>query len=149
MSKALHGPMADCMTSCSDELGSGLCSEVAFDLPCKAASSRSSATCPEANEEGPTEGHAPWSKLQVFSFSRWASMFAPSLVASGTPFAEFLKSILHCQVQLAPASEKALFPLPIPKLGVFGPLRCGARQRRKIRVDQAFHVIIMAPNYWH
>ena len=121
LSKAPHGSPADCMTSCSDELGSGLCSEVAFDPPCKAASSQSSSTCSEANEEGPMEGQALWSKLQVFSFSRWASMLVPSLVASGIPFAEFLKSTLHCQAQLAPASEKALFPICIAKLGVFGP----------------------------
>ena len=46
-------------------------------------------------------------------------------------------------------SEEALFPLPVPKPGVFKVAKCGSRERRKRRFDQAFHVFVMALNFWH
>jgi len=48
------------------------------------------------------------------------------------------------------APEKALFPLPLPKEGVFTvPSRAGSRERRRRSFDQAFHVAVMALNFWH
>ncbi|CAK9067376.1 unnamed protein product [Durusdinium trenchii] len=46
-------------------------------------------------------------------------------------------------------STQALFPLPVPKLGVFKNYKCGSRERKKRAFDRAFHVCVMAFNFWH
>ena len=47
------------------------------------------------------------------------------------------------------APEQALFPLPVPKVGVFCSRKRGSRERRKNASDKAFHVLVMAMNFWH
>ncbi|CAK9071555.1 Uncharacterized protein SCF082_LOCUS35379 [Durusdinium trenchii] len=46
-------------------------------------------------------------------------------------------------------STQALFPLPVPKLGAFKNYKCGSRERKKRAFDRAFHVCVMAFNFWH
>ena len=71
---------------------------------------------------------------------------------SGTPFGVFLHSSFHIIRSDAFAPAKHVFPLPVPKTGLFGslPLRCSSRRRRrKVAFDQAFHVLVMALNFLH
>ena len=46
-------------------------------------------------------------------------------------------------------STQALFPLPVPKLGIFRNYKCGSRERRRRAFYRAFHVCVMAFNFWH
>ena len=100
-----------------------------------------------ASEPPPTSRQ--WERLQTFSFSRWASSLCSEVLRSKTSFGIFLRSTLTVQRLLPSTSSSALFPLPVPKLGIFLPRRCGSRQRRRLMVDRAFHVCIMALNFWH
>ena len=121
-----------------DTTGStSFCSEEPQKHPCQAG--------PGCNDDLPS-----WTFLQTFSFSRWTSSLCRLVLASHTPFAEFLKRTLHITRSSEMAPEKALFPLPLPKEGVFTvPSRAGSRERRRRSFDQAFHVAVMALNFWH
>ena len=90
-----------------------------------------------------------WNSLQTFSFVRWCSGLLGDVLATSTPFASFLRSTLYASRSTVQAPEKALFPLPFPKLGIFAPLpsRCSSRMRRKFGFDRAFHVMIAALNF--
>ena len=90
-----------------------------------------------------------WNSLQTFSFVRWCSGLLGDVLATSTPFASFLRSTLYASRSTVQAPEKALFPLPFPKLGIFAPLpsRCSSRMRRKFGFDRAFHVVIAALNF--
>ena len=90
-----------------------------------------------------------WEKLREFSFGAWASMLLRSVLDARTPFSEFLKTTLHTGPMHGHAGEQALFPLPVPKHGIFERLSCGSRQRRRLIFDRAFHTIVMALNFWH
>ena len=99
---------------------------------------------------GEGDGHQPyWNSLQTFSFVRWCSSLLGDVLATSTPFASFVRSTLHATRSTVQAPEKALFPLPFPKLGIFTPLphRCSSRMRRKFGFDRAFHVVIAALNF--
>lgn len=82
-----------------------------------------------------------WRMMQTFSFSRWASSLGS--------FGIFLRSTLTAQRLHPCTSSTALIPLPIPKLGIFEQRRCGSKERRKRSFDQAFHICVMAFNFWH
>ena len=97
----------------------------------------------------PKDGVPMWDKLQKYSFLSWASSLPTKILSSRTPFAEFIRSSLQSQPLHVCAGEQALFPLPIPKHGLFRRLRCGGRMRRRIIFDRVFHMIIMALNFWH
>lgn len=90
-----------------------------------------------------------WNSLQTFSFVKWCSGLLGDVLATSTPFASFLRSTLYASRSTVQAPEKALFPLPFPKLGIFAPLpsRCSSRMRRKFGFDRAFHVVIAALNF--
>eukprot|EP00435_Cladocopium_sp_Y103_P040350 s366_g11.t1 len=47
------------------------------------------------------------------------------------------------------APDGSLFPLPIPKTGIFAQRSCGSKERRRRSLDRAFHIMVMALNYWH
>jgi len=48
------------------------------------------------------------------------------------------------------ASAKALFPIPLPKEGVFTvSSSAGSRERRRKSFDQAVHITVMALNFWY
>ena len=99
---------------------------------------------------GEGDGHQSyWNSLQTFSFVRWCSSLLGDVLATSTPFASFVRSTLHATRSTVQAPEKALFPLPFPKLGIFTPLphRCSSRMRRKFGFDRAFHVVIAALNF--
>ena len=114
-----------------------------FERACNPSKS-STVTAAHDDQAAPT-----WSTLQTFSFSRWASSLCREVLASKTPFAAFLKTTLH--VNRGPkASEKVLFPLPVPKPDAFDQLtKGGSRCRRRRSFNQAFHILVMALNFWH
>lgn len=92
-----------------------------------------------------------WNSLQTFSFSRWCSRLLGDVLASNTSFAAFLKATLHTSRSTAVAPEKALFPLSFPKFGLFASRssRQSSRARRKLALDQAFHIMVAALNFLH
>eukprot|EP00435_Cladocopium_sp_Y103_P055970 s92_g18.t1 len=91
-----------------------------------------------------------WTSLQSFSFARWTSTLCRRVMASRTPFSEFLRTTFHVDRSSSVMPEQALFPLPVPKVRVFrGRFNEGSRQRRRRAFDQAFHIAVMALNFWH
>ena len=104
-----------------------------------------------AEEDG--SGTSPdatiWGRMQTYSFEQWASSLCAAVLRSRTSFAMFLRSTLQAQRLLPCRSTKALFPLPIPAPGIFQKKANGSRHRRRLAFNQAFHVCIMALNFWH
>ena len=104
----------------------------------------------DAKSPGASESSAKsyWNSLQTFSFARWCSRLLDDVLSSGTPFAAFVKSTLHISRSASLAPDKALFPLPFPKLGLFASRssRQSSRARRKLAFDQAFHILVAALN---
>ena len=92
-----------------------------------------------------------WTSLQSHSFVKWCSSLPRKALNSGTPFGVFLQRTFHITRSRLTAPAKHIFPLPVPKVGVFEPLppRCSSRRRGKAGFDQAFHVIVMALNFLH
>ena len=89
--------------------------------------------------------------LQSHSFVKWCSSLPRKALNSGTPFGAFLHSTFHITRSDSVAPAKLLFPLPVPKTGLFEPLpfRCSSRRRRKVGFGQAFYVLVMALNFLH
>ena len=116
------------------EFGAGPCSETSS---CRANATSAAHSMPS------------WDKLQTFSFREWCSSLYSKVSNSKTPFAVFLKKTCHVArvPHYAPAS--ALFPIPVPKCGIFDGAKVGSRQRRKRSFERAFHVCVMAMNFWH
>ena len=92
-----------------------------------------------------------WNSLQSFSFVQWCSRLLGDVLASGTPFAAFVKKTLHASRSPSIAPAKALFPLPFPKFGLFEARssRQSSRARRRLAFDQAFHILVAALNFLH
>ena len=130
-----------------------LCSGGSKEGPCKTCHSATNSTAvdsPAAKFHGHDDTPPTWSSLQRFSFSKWASSLCRRVLATKTPFSAFLRGTLQVRRCSRVASEKALFPLPVPKEGVFETKRSdGSRCRRRKATDQAFHIAIMALNFWH
>ena len=103
---------------------------------------------PEASAR-PGGPHSLWDTLQVFSTHDWCATLPVRVLNSRTPFAEFLRQTLHADRLPVQAPVDALFPLPIPKTGVFSRRKCGSRERSKRVRDRAFHITVMALNFWH
>ena len=76
-------------------------------------------------------------------------MLYSKVLNSRTPFAEFLKKTCLVDRATLGAPENVLFPIPVPKCGIFTNEKVGARQRRRRHFDRAFHILVMAVNYWH
>ena len=93
----------------------------------------------------------PWTSMQDFSFVRWCRSLPFLALRTRTPFAAFLRKTLHTTRLLRSAPASALFPLPLPKHGVFDglPSRVSSRRRRKVEFDRAFHVLVCALNFLH
>ena len=107
---------------------------------------------PSANFEVPHPGaDDPWKELQSFSFAIWRRRLLSMGLHTRTAFAAFLKTTLHASRSSEVAPANALFPLPIPKPGVFTvlPSRCASQKRRRIAFDRAFHIIVCAVNFLH
>ena len=96
-----------------------------------------------------SEGLPKWSAMQSFSFGAWCKSLCAQVLRSRTSFSEFLRTTLHVDRSTATASEQALFPLPVPKTGIFEAKQMGPRERVRRSVDQAFHIMIMALNFLH
>ena len=92
-----------------------------------------------------------WTSLQSHSFVKWCSSLPRKALNSGTPFGAFLLATFHLTRSGVSAPAKLLFPLPVPKPGIFAPLppRCSSRRRRRVGFEQAFHVVVMALNFLH
>jgi hypothetical protein len=91
-----------------------------------------------------------WSSLQTFSFLQWTSSLCRQVLGSCTPFACFLKRTLHIARSPEVAPAKVLYPLPLPKVGVFQvSAKAGSKERRRKAFDQAVHITVMALNFWH
>ena len=82
---------------------------------------------------------------------KWCSSLPRKALNSGTPFGAFLLATFHLTRSGVSAPAKLLFPLPVPKPGIFVPLpsRCSSRRRRKVGFEQALHVVVMALNFLH
>ena len=93
----------------------------------------------------------PCTSMQDFSFARWCRSLPFLALRTRTPFAAFLRKTLHTTRLLRSAPASALFPLPLPKHGVFDglPSRVSSRRRRKVEFDRAFHVLVCALNFLH
>ena len=91
-----------------------------------------------------------WETLQSFSFARWCSSLCRRVLRSRTAFGAFVSKTLQIPRWTGPPA-KLLFPLPVPKPGVFVSLhpRVSSRHRRKHSLDQALHVVVMALNFLH
>lgn len=110
-------------------------------------SSHDEACCSDvqAAEEIPS-----WESLQSISFASWTSTLCRDVLRTKTPFAAFLRSSLSVRRSTEVGSDKALFPLPVPKEGIFVDCsKGGSRCRRRRAFDRALHVIVMALNFWH
>ena len=91
-----------------------------------------------------------WSSLQTFSFLQWTSSLCRQVLSSCAPFACFLKRILHIVRSPEVAPAKVLYPLPLPKVGVFQvSAKAGSKDRRRKAFDQAVHITVMALNFWY
>ena len=90
-----------------------------------------------------------WDRLQEFSFSKWCRSVCSKILTSRTAFSQFVRTTLHIERSSLRNPEKVLFPLPIPKTGVFEPKKYGSRARKQKSFDQAFHCSVMALNYLH
>ena len=111
----------------------------------------SKASVPGKTPARPKDDERPqWSNLQETSSTSWCTSLLAEVLRSRTAFSEFLKTTLHADRAAYVASGKALFPLPIPQMGLFEKVgRCGSRERRKRAMSRAFHIMVMALNYWH
>lgn len=92
-----------------------------------------------------------WTFLQSYSFRRWCASLPRTVLSSRTAFSAFLLRTFHISRSDSQAPAKLLFPLPVPKCGIFEalPPRCSSRHRRRVDFDRAFHVLIMALNFLH
>ena len=92
-----------------------------------------------------------WTFLQSYSFRRWCASLPRTVLSSRTAFSAFLLRTFHISRSDSQAPAKLLFPLPVPKCGIFEalPPRCSSRHRRRVEFDRAFHVLIMALNFLH
>ena len=111
-----------------------------------------SAKHPPADLGAPYQGaHDPWKELQSFSFAIWCRRLICMVLRTRTAFSAFLKTTLQASRSNEVAPANALFPLPIPKPGVFAvlPSRCASQKRRRVAFDRAFHIIVCALNFLH
>ena len=90
-----------------------------------------------------------WTSLQSTSTLSWISTLCDKVLSSRTAFNAFLRTTLHADRSTKFAPDGSLFPLPLPKPGIFAQRKCGSRERKKRAVARAFHVMVMALNYWH
>ena len=116
--------------------------DVTIRSPCSEAPPCRTSACPSSSL--PT-----WESLQTFSFHEWCSTLYSKVVNSKTPFAQFVKNTCLVVRASSYASEKSLFPIPVPKCGIFSAEKVGSRQRKRRHFDRALHIVIMALNYWH
>ena len=92
-----------------------------------------------------------WTSLQSYSFQKWCASLPRTVLSSRTAFSAFLLQSFRITRSDIQAPAKLLFPLPVPKCGIFEtlPTRCSSRRRRRVDFDRAFHILIMALNFLH
>ena len=124
--RSLHSPEHTADILCSGEGQRALCKDV-YEI-----SDHGGVYEADSHDALHDPGALPsWQSLQKISFEKWASTLCGEVLKTGTAFASFLRSTLSVRRSIEVGSEKALFPLPVPKEGVFmkSP-REGSRQRR-------------------
>ena len=90
-----------------------------------------------------------WEDMQEYSYRTWCRSLVSKVLNSRTLFAKFLRTTLLATPILDSSSVRSLYPLPIPKFGIFNSKALGSRARRKNEEDQAVHVMVMALNFLH
>ena len=110
---------------------------------------------PRPTEQGPTayEAHlrdeAAKSFSTTISFGDWAAALPRWLLRSRTPFAAYLAMTFRSPASrcgLAPAT--ATFPLPCPRLGLFGRCAHGLphAQKQRLYLHRVVHIVVAALN---
>ena len=90
-----------------------------------------------------------WEGLQDFSFKTWCSKLYSYVLRSRSSFASFLKYSTQVLPSSTMSPASSLFPLPVPRFGIFARRSQGSRERRRKAAHRAFHCVIMALNFWH
>ena len=121
----------------ASDLCSGLACQVADDLGDR-----------EETRDRPPTCHRMWDVLQVYSYRAWCRSLCTMALNSRTPFSVFLRTTLSASSSSTSVPASTLFPLPIPRYGLFevGQTLNGDKRRRK-QEHQAFHVFVMALNF--
>ena len=106
-------------------------------------------------EASPFEGVPGFSSQ--FSFWSWATALPRLVLSSRTSFAKFLRVSFCVRERGHPASDTALFPLPVPSITAFRPglsLRAApgcdlSAGQKELILERALHVLVMSLNYLH
>ena len=83
------------------------------------------------------------------SFVSFLASLPRRILACKTKFSRFLSATFHLQRSGVSASSSALFPLPLPYLGVFdgsGP-KLARKRCKRLMLKRGVHVIAMCLNY--
>ena len=115
-------------------------------------------TAPHVAQRVPGEASIdPPGFCSEFDFWTWASAMPRLVLSSGTSFSRFLKASFCIRDRGPPASDTALFPLPVPSLLLFdegtpkhGPpgLAYGPRGRHLL-LERVLYVSVLALNFLH
>ena len=90
-----------------------------------------------------------WESMQEYSFRAWCASLPTAVLRSRTAFSAFLHTTLRVSPSACDRPAKSLFPLPVPRFGLFERKSNGSRERKKLQKGRAFHVMIMALNFWY
>ena len=90
-----------------------------------------------------------WGNMQEYSYRTWCRELLGKVMNSRTSFSSFLRSTLMAKPSAEHARANLLFPLPIPKFGIFESRKRSSRARRTCYEDRAFHILVMALNFLH
>ena len=105
--------------------------------------------CEKPTNSSTMPSPSSWEALQEYSFQRWCSLLCSDVLGSRTSFGSFLRSSMRVLPSSSTSMASSLFPLPIPKYGIFDGKKVGSRERRRKCFDRAFHCMVMALNFWH
>ena len=89
------------------------------------------------------------SPLKEVPFPTWVERFVSQVLRSRTRFAHFLKnSIDGCRNGRSPSCSTALFPIPVPDVGIWGTSRQLSKEKRVRRAEvKILHMVVVALNY--
>ena len=137
----------------SDEqvIGHSLCGAFGLDeestptpMACEADLCSGIRSCQEASSPPKR-----WDDLQRYSYRTWCRELFGKVMNSKTSFAAFIRTTLLAKPLDDDARASSIFPLPIPKFGIFESRKRGSRARRACYEERAFHVMVMALNFLH
>ena len=91
----------------------------------------------------------PFQAVDYLCFAKWCSFLAVSVLRTRSLFSRFLLSTMHLH-RSSETSTSPAFPLPVPYPSIFAEMPSGLSsiKRRRCHFKRAFHVIVMALNYW-